>query len=109
MKLNICNEIFFIKSKGKRLRGNTKEELKIIIEGLTLHADMTIQKKLLSLGNDCQIFISDFQKLYSLNSQRVLGITPDGKVGVGQISTYYTYRGDNRKVMWRNFLNILDT
>ena len=44
MKLNICNEIFFIKSKGKRLRGNTKEELKIIIEGLTLHADMIIQK-----------------------------------------------------------------
>ena len=34
---------------------------------------------------------------------------PDGKVGVGQISTYYTYRGDNRKVMWRNFLNMLDT
>ena len=108
-EVEYCNEIFFIKSKGKRLRGNTKEELKIIIEGLTLHADMIIQKKFLSLENDCQIFIYDFQKLYSLNGQRVLGITPDGKVGVGQISTYYTYRGDNRKVMWRNFLNILDT
>ena len=70
---------------------------------------MTIQKKLLSLENDCQIFISDFQKLYSLNDQRVLGITPDLKVWVSQISTYYTYKGDNRKVMWRNFLNILDT
>ena len=70
---------------------------------------MIIQKKLLSLGNDCQIFISDFQKLYSLNGQRVLGITPDGRLGVGKISTYYTYRGNNRKVMWRNFLNMLDT
>ena len=70
---------------------------------------MIIQKKLLSLENDCQIFISDFQKLYSLNDQRVLGITPDLKVWVSQISTYYTYKGDNRKVMWRNFLNILDT
>ena len=70
-EVEYCNQILFIKSckKGtaKRLRGNTKEELKIIIEGLTLHADMTIQKKLLSLENDCQIFISDFQKLYSLN------------------------------------------
>ncbi len=33
----------------------------------------------------------------------------DGRVGVGQISTYIPYRGDNRKVMWSNFLNILDT
>ena len=110
-EVEYCNQILFIKSckKGtaKRLRGNTKEELKIIIEGLTLHADMTIQKKLLSLGNDCQIFISDFQNLYSLNGQRVLSITPDGRVGVGQISSYITYRGDNRKVMWRYFGNSL--
>ena len=30
-----------------------------------------------------------------------------GLVGVSQISTYYTYRGDNRKVMWRYFGNSL--
>jgi hypothetical protein len=76
-EVEYCNQILFIKSckKGtaKRLRGNTKEELQIIIEGLTLHADMTIQKKLLSLENDCQIFISEFQTLHSLNGQRVLG------------------------------------
>ena len=30
-----------------------------------------------------------------------------GLVGVSQISIYYTYRGDNRKVMWRSFGNSL--
>lgn len=110
-KVKSCDVILFIKSCktriSKRLRGNTKEELKIIIDGLTLHADMTIQNKLKSLGNDYQILISDFQKLYSLNGERVLFLTSDGRVGVGPISTYRTYRGDNRKVMRRYFGNSL--
>jgi hypothetical protein len=34
-------------------------------------------------------------------------VTPDGRAGVGQIAGYTTYRGDNRKVMWRYFGNSL--
>ncbi len=66
-----------------------------------------------STGNLFRSAISQKNKL-SLEAKGYIDagkLVPDevtvGLVGVSQISTYYTYRGDNRKVVWWSFGNSL--